>query len=79
MVAPYPSAPETSSFGENTARTCRRAATSRIAAATPKRTTVSQPGGSHCRATFDSGTVVPHSSPAVVSATRARRSTFMHP
>jgi len=43
------------------------------------RTAVSQPGGSQPRASLDRGTVLPHSSPATVSAMRARRrSRFMH-
>ncbi len=50
----------------------RRPATgSSTAAARPKRTAVSQPGASHCRASLDSGTVVPHSSPATVRAATA--------
>src|SRR5262249_5891240 len=44
-----------------------------IAAARPKRTNVSQPVGSHVRASLDSGTVVPHRSPAAVRAATARR------
>ncbi len=72
--APYPIAPEASTAGVKAARTAGRAAThSRTAAARPNRANVSQPGGSHCRASLDSGTVVPHSSPAVVSAATARR------
>lgn len=79
--APYPIAPEASTAGRKAARTPGRAATaSSTAAATPNRANVSQPGGSHCRASFDSGTVVPHSSPAMVSAAIARRrSRFMPP
>ncbi len=63
------------------ARTRERAATSRTAAAArPKRAKVSQAGGSHTRASLESGTVVPHSSPAVVSAaTATRRSVRMKP
>ena len=49
----------------------RRATGSRTAAARPKRTAVSQPGASHCRASLDSGTVVPHSSPAAMRAATA--------
>jgi hypothetical protein len=49
----------------------RRATGSSIAAASPKRTAVSQPGASHCRASLDSGTVVPHSSPAAIRAATA--------
>jgi hypothetical protein len=41
-------------------------------AAMPKRVKVSHPGDSHSRATLDRGTVVPHSSPAAVSAAIAR-------
>jgi len=58
----------------------RGAVVSRIAAARPKRTKVSQPGASQPRASLDSGTVVPHSSPAAVSAATARRRlVFMYP
>src|SRR5580693_8276947 len=78
-VPPYPTAPEASSAGLNAARTRGPSTASRMTAATPKRTTVSQPGGSHCRASLDIGTVVPHSSPATVSAARAgRRLLRMH-
>jgi hypothetical protein len=49
----------------------RRATGSSTAAARPKRTAVSQPGASHCRASLDSGTVVPHSSPAAIRAATA--------
>jgi hypothetical protein len=49
----------------------RRATGSSTAAARPKRRTVSQPGASHSRASLDSGTVVPHSSPAAVRAATA--------
>jgi hypothetical protein len=78
---PYPIAPEASTEGVQAARTWARGATaSRIAAARPKRTKVSQPGASQPRASLDSGTVVPHSSPAAVSAATARRrSVFMYP
>jgi hypothetical protein len=76
-VPPYPNAPEARTFASRSrcrrrwppAR--RRATGSSTAAARPKRTTVSQPGASHCRATLDSGTVVPHSSPAATRAARA--------
>jgi hypothetical protein len=71
---PYPTAPEPSTAGVQAVRTAEReAARSRTAAARPKRTKVSHPDGSQSRATLDSGTVVPHSSPAVVSAATARR------
>jgi hypothetical protein len=82
IVPPYPTAPESSSFGVNAARTRRcwpRVAARRIAAAMAKRAKVSDAGGSHSRASLDSGTVVPHSSPAAVSAAMARRSKFMNP
>ena len=73
---PYPSAPEASTLGVNAARSLDRpvvrpAAASRTAAARPKRVAVSQPGGSHSRASLDSGTVVPHSSPAAMRAATA--------
>jgi hypothetical protein len=68
---PYPSAPETSTRISSTRWPRRRATGSRIAAARPKRMTVSQPGASHSRASLDSGTVVPHSSPAAVRAATA--------
>ncbi len=78
---PYPMAPEIRICGVNAARSPSRplaATASRIAAARPKRTAVSQPGGSHCRASLESGTVVPHSSPAAVrAATALRRLMFM--
>jgi hypothetical protein len=77
-VPPYPIAPEARTFGSNIrpARRellapLRRATGSSTAAARPKRTTVSQPGASHCRASLDSGTVVPHSSPAATRAATA--------
>jgi Lrp/AsnC family transcriptional regulator, leucine-responsive regulatory protein len=70
---PYPSAPETSRPGLNAARRAGRATGSKMAAARPKRAKVSQAAGSHSRASFDSGTVVPQSTPAVVSAAKARR------
>src|SRR5207344_1205385 len=78
---PYPTAPEASRDGVQAARTPGREATGRrITAARPKRTKVSQPGGSQPKASFDSGTVVPHSSPAVASAATARRrSAFIKP
>ncbi len=73
---PYPSAPAASTAGVNARRSAVRRpvisrAASRTAAARPKRTTVSQPGGSHSRATLVSGTVVPHSSPAAMRAATA--------
>ena len=70
-VIPYPIAPEISTLGVKAARSPRLAKGSRIAAARPKRATVSQPAGSHSSASLDSGTVVPHSSPAAQRATRA--------
>ncbi len=78
---PYPNAPDASTSGVQAARTSRREATARsMAAARPKRANVSQPGDSHSRASLDSGTVVPHRSPAEVSAaTGRRRSAFMNP
>jgi hypothetical protein len=78
---PYPNAPDASTRGVQAARTLRPdAAASRMAAARPKRANVSQPGGSHSRASLDSGTVMPHSSPAAVrAATARRRSAFMTP
>jgi hypothetical protein len=78
---PYPSAPDASTRGVQAARTPRRrAAAASIAAARPNRANVSQPGGSHPSASFDSGTVVPHSSPAATSAAIARRRlVFMPP
>jgi len=68
---PYPTAPEPKTFASKTRPPRRRATGSSIAAARPKRTAVSQPGASHCRASLDSGTVVPHSSPAVMRAATA--------
>jgi hypothetical protein len=68
---PYPSAPEARILGVNAARSPGRPTASRTAAARPKRTAVSQPGASHSRASLDSGTVVPHSSPAVTRAATA--------
>jgi hypothetical protein len=50
-----------------------------MAAAMPKRATVSQPGASQVSATLDSGTVVPQASPAVVSAAIARWFALMRP
>jgi hypothetical protein len=73
---PYPIAPDTSTLGVNAARSLARpalrpATASRTAAARPKRAAVSQPGDSQVRAILDSGTVVPHSSPAAVRAATA--------
>ncbi len=74
---PYPTAPEPRIFASRSRCPCRwlparrRATGSRTAAARPKRTAVSQPGASHCRASLDSGTVVPHSSPAAMRAATA--------
>jgi hypothetical protein len=48
-----------------------------MAAASAKRTNVSQPGGSQCKASLDSGTVVPQSSPAPMRAAKVRRLLFM--
>ena len=71
---PTPSAPRGPSVP------ARRLIASRTAAARPNRATVSQPGGSQARASLDSGTVVPHSIPAVArAATAGRRFTFMNP
>ena len=73
---PYPSAPQASTLGVNAARSLARpvvrpATASSTAAARPKRVAVSQPGDSHSRASLDSGTVVPHSSPAAMRAATA--------
>jgi hypothetical protein len=78
---PYPTAPDASTRGVHAPRSPRRdVAASRIAAARAKRTNASHPGGSHSRASLDSGTVVPQRSPAAVSAATARRgSMFMNP
>jgi hypothetical protein len=76
-VAPYPTAPEAKTLASRSRRprrgppARRRATGSSTAAARPKRTAVSQPGASHCRASLDSGTVVPHSSPAATRAAMA--------
>ena len=79
-VPPYPAAPQASTFGLHAARPRGRVMASSTAAATANRMAVSQPGGSQPRAILDRGTVLPHSSPAIVSATRARRrSVFMPP
>jgi len=89
---PYPIAPDTSTLADHGDRRAgprgpcwprppRLLATGRRrAAARPKRVAVSQPVGSHSRASLDSGTVVPHSSPAPVrAATARRRLVFMNP
>jgi hypothetical protein len=68
---PYPAAPDSSIRASSTRCPRRRATGSSTAAARPKRRTVSQPGASHSRASLDSGTVVPHSSPAAVRAATA--------
>jgi hypothetical protein len=70
-VPPYPIAPETNIRASSTRCPRRRATGSSTAAARPKRTAVSQPGASHCRASLDIGTVVPHSSPAATRAATA--------
>jgi hypothetical protein len=75
---PYPTAPETSTFGVSAARTRGPATASSTAAARPNLVAASQPGAIHSRASLDSGTVVPHSSPAAVRAAVAlRRFAFM--
>ena len=77
---PYPTAPDASARGVQAARIPRcRAAAARTAAARPNRAKASQPGGSHSRASLDSGTVVPHSSPAAVRAAIARRRLMFMP
>ncbi len=80
-VPPYPAAPQASTAGLHAARSRDRGvAASSTAAATANRMAVSHPGESQPRAILDRGTVLPHSSPATVSATRARRrSKFMPP
>ena len=70
-VPPYPTAPETRTLTSSNRAPRRFATGSSTAAARPKRRTVSQPGASHSRASLDSGTVVPHSSPAAVRAATA--------
>jgi hypothetical protein len=77
-VPPYPTAPDTSTRGEiplanpATPWPARRCATGRrTAAARPNRVAVSQPAGNHSRASLDSGTVAPQSSPAPVRAAMA--------
>jgi Lrp/AsnC family transcriptional regulator, leucine-responsive regulatory protein len=74
---PYPAAPLASTAGLQTARIRDRAATSSTAAARPNRAKVSQAGGSQSSASLDSGTVVPQSSPAAVSAGKTRRRLFV--
>jgi len=77
---PYPNAPHASTAGLHAARTRNRTAARSTAAARPNRATVSQPGGSHSRASLVTGTVVPQSRPAAASAaTAVRRSRFMGP
>jgi hypothetical protein len=77
---PYPNAPHASTAGLHAARTRNRTAAKSTAAARPNRATVSQPGGSHSRASLVTGTVVPHNRPAAASAaTAVRRSRFMGP
>jgi hypothetical protein len=68
---PYPIAPEASTRTRITPRSRGPATASSTRAARPKRVTVSQPGGSHCRTSLDSGTVVPHSTPAANRAAMA--------
>ena len=70
-VPPYPTAPPSRTGASPMRWPRRRAIGSSTAAARPKRTAVSQPGASHCRASLDSGTVVPHSSPAATRAATA--------
>jgi hypothetical protein len=77
---PYPTAPQASTAGLAAPRTRGPTAARSTAAARPNRATVSQPGGSHWRASLVTGTVVPHSRPAAASAASAeRRSRFMAP
>ena len=77
---PYPTAPQASTAGLQAARTRNRVAARSTAAARPNRVTVSQPGGSHSRASLVKGTLVPQSRPAPVSAaTAVRRSVVMPP
>ncbi len=68
---PYPIAPDTRIPGVQAARSPRLPATSRTAAARAKRVAASHPPGSHSSASLDSGTVVPHSSPAAQRAASA--------
>jgi hypothetical protein len=70
-VAPYPTAPETSNRASRMRWPRRRATGNSTAAARPNRTAVNEPGASHCKASLDSGTVVPHSSPAAMRAATA--------
>ena len=70
---PYPTAPEASTRSVQAARSLERAHASSTAAARLNRANVSQAGGSQSRASLDSGTVVPQSSPAAVSAAMAWR------
>ena len=86
---PYPMAPEASTFTDHADRgppadrspgRVPRTTASSTAAARLKRVAASQPVGSHSKASLDSGTVVPHSSPAAASAATARRRlVFMNP
>ena len=71
IVPPYPAAPEASTLTSGTRRPRRRATGSRTAAARPNRAAVSHPGASQAKASLDSGTVEPHSSPAVTRAATA--------
>jgi len=77
---PYPTAPEASTPGVSAAAARPRTAASSTAAARPNLLAASQPGAIHSSASLDSGTVVPHSSPAAVrAATALRRLVLIQP
>ncbi len=71
-TTPKPAAPQPRIDGVNAARSRRRAGNASSSAATRNRTAASQPGPSQSKATLVIGTVVPHSTPAVVRASRAK-------
>ncbi len=70
---PYPAAPEITTAGLQAPRSRDLLTSMSTAAASPNRTKVSQAGASQPSASFDSGTVVPHRTPAVTRAGKTRR------
>ncbi len=68
---PTPKTPQSRIAGVNAARRWARAGKARRAAASPNRTTVSQPGCSQPSDTLDRAMLEPHSTPAAVRALMA--------
>ena len=76
---PYPRPPLIRMAGLQAARSRERLATIRMAAASANLANASQAGGIQPRASLDSGTVVPHRTPAAIRAEKiSRRLLVMH-